>query len=255
MGIPQIYITCWKETSICISQVADPKHREGFRTRSNQRLITESPSLIVGPSKWRPWTAWKPKLLCFEWSPPWHKIEIFWHSIRHSYLAFYLTCLSDIISDILSSILSDIFSSRWGPARPTVLRISPSEVRRGPQHSDSRRLRSGEAHCDRELSVEVRRGPLRSRAGRWGPARPTAIKSWQRRSGEAHCDRELAVEIRRGPLQSRAGRWGPARPTAIESWQLRSGEPTPIESWQTRSGEEEEEEGRKRRRRAGWHKI
>ena len=124
----------------------------------------------------------------------------FSHSFRHSYLAFYLTFLSDIIPDILSSILSDIFSSRWGPARPTMLQISPSEVRRGPQRSDS-----GEAHY-RELALEVRRGPLRSRAGRWGPARPTAIESWQLRSGEAHCDRELAVEIRRGPLQSRTGR-------------------------------------------------
>ena len=44
------------------------------------------------------------------------------------------------------------------------------------------------------------------------------------RSGEAHCDQELADEIRRGPLQSRAGSGGPARPTAIKSWQMRSGE-------------------------------
>ena len=34
------------------------------------------------------------------------------------------------------------------------------------------------------LADEVRRGPLRSRAGSGGPARPTAIESWQRRSGE-----------------------------------------------------------------------
>ena len=54
-------------------------------------------------------------------------------------------------------------------------------------------------------------GPLRSRAGSGGPARPTAIESWQWRSGDAHCDRELAVEVRRGPLRSRAGRGGPAR--------------------------------------------
>ena len=47
-------------------------------------------------------------------------------------------------------------------ARPTALRLLPVEVRRGPQ---------------------IRRGP-RSRAGSGGPARPTAIKSWQMRSGE-----------------------------------------------------------------------
>ena len=49
--------------------------------------------------------------------------------------------------------------------------------------------RSGEAHC----------------------ARPTAIKSWQMRSGDGHCQTELADEVRRRSLRSRAGRWGPAR--------------------------------------------
>ena len=151
--------------------------------------------------------------------------------------------LSGISSDILSWILSGIIfgilygfvPGRWGPV----------EVRRGPrcaesgrlksgeahtevrQRADSRRLRSGEAQCDRELADEVRRGPLRSRAGRWGRARTTAIKSWQMRSGEDHCDQELADEVRRGPLRSRAGRWGPARTTAIKSWQRRSGEEEP----------------------------
>ena len=55
------------------------------------------------------------------------------------------------------------------------------------------RLRSCEAHGDR------------------GPARPTAIKSWQMRSGEAPCDQELAAEVRRCPLRSKTGRGGPAR--------------------------------------------
>ena len=58
-----------------------------------------------------------------------------------------------------------------------MLRISPVEVRRGRQRSDSRRLRSGEAHCDRELAAEVWQGSLRSSAGRRGPATTTAIKS------------------------------------------------------------------------------
>ena len=102
--------------------------------------------------------------------------------------------LSGISSDILFGKSSDILSSLWhpiwrcfwplrsgwGPAGPKVRRISPDEVRWGPQRSDSRRLRSGEAHCNRELAVEVRR-----------------VK-------------ELADEVRRGPLRSRAG-GGPAR--------------------------------------------
>ena len=45
-------------------------------------------------------------------------------------------------------------------------------------------VRSGEAHCDQY--------------GRGGPARPTAIESWQLRSGEAHSNQELADEVRRG---------------------------------------------------------
>ena len=75
----------------------------------------------------------------------------------------------------------------WSPARSTALRPSPVEVRQdrqGPQRSDPRPLKSGEPHCDQELANEIRRGSLRSRAGRWIPARPTAIKSWQMRSGE-----------------------------------------------------------------------
>ena len=78
----------------------------------------------------------------------------------------------------------------WSPARPTALGPSLVEVRRGPcapnlagwrpspvevwrstQRSDSRRLKSGEDHCYQELANEIWRGSLRSRAGRWGPAR------------------------------------------------------------------------------------
>ena len=104
-----------------------------------------------------------------------------------------------------------------------MLRISPVEVRRGPQRSESRRLRSGEATALRLSPVEVRQGPPRSRAGSGVPARPTAIKGWQM-SPARPCDQELADEIRRGPLRSRAGSRGRARPTAIKSWQRRSGE-------------------------------
>ena len=95
-----------------------------------------------------------------------------------------------------------------------MLRISPSEVWRGPQRSDSRRStaiqswqrRSGEAHYDQELADAVRRGPLRSRAGRADPAKPTAIESWQLRSGEAHHNQELADEVRRGGGRRKEGR-------------------------------------------------
>ena len=75
------------------------------------------------------------------------------------------------------------------------------------------RLRSGSAHCDLEVAVEVRQCP------------PTATWKSRLRSGSAHCDRwrsgsahwdlELAVEVRQCPLGSEARGGGPAVPTGI----------------------------------------
>ena len=61
----------------------------------------------------------------------------------------------------------------------------------------SLRLRSGSAHWDLELAVEVRQCPLR-------PG-----------SRGAHCDLQLAVEVRQCPLGSGARGGGPAVPTGI----------------------------------------
>ena len=112
------------------------------------------------------------------WHVFWHSIwhifwqsicHIFWHSIWHIYLAFSLAFYIALFLAVEVRLRSGEAHSigGWGPARPTALRISAVEVRRGPQRSDSRRL-----------------------TGRWGLARITAI--------------ELADEIRRGPLRSRA---------------------------------------------------
>ena len=109
------------------------------------------------------------------------------------YLAFYMALFVVVEMRLRSGEAHGAQNlAGWGPARPAALRISPVEVRRGPQRSESRRLRSGEAHCDR--------------AGSGGPARPTAIKIWQMRSGEVHCDQELADEIRRGGGRRGGGR-------------------------------------------------
>ena len=59
----------------------------------------------------------------------------------------------------------------------------------------------------RILPVEVRRGPLRSRAGSGGPARLTAIKSWQMRSGEKEEESRRKREEEEG-RQPSPGRWG-----------------------------------------------
>ena len=175
---------------------------------------------------------------------------------------------SDILSgrpDLLTSYVASYLAFSLAFYIALFLEI---EVRRGPQRSDSRRLKSGEAHSAQTLAgwspakptarrlspVEVRRSPQRAGSRRlksgeahsaqtlagWSPARPTAIKSWQMRSGEDHCDQELAEEVRRRPLRKRTGRWGPAKITAIKSWQMRSSE-------EGRRRRKEEEGGRRRR--------
>ena len=74
---------------------------------------------------------------------------------------------SGILSDIPSGISSGILSGRWGLAVPTGIWSS--------------RLRSGSAHWDLELAVEVRR-----------PLRPGS---------------RVAVEVRQCPLRSATGIW------------------------------------------------
>jgi len=63
-------------------------------------------------------------------------------------------------------------------------------------------LRSGSAHSDLEVAVEVRQCPQRSGARGGGPAVPTGIWSSRWRSGSAHWDLELAVGVRLCPLGS-----------------------------------------------------
>ena len=74
------------------------------------------------------------------------------------------------------------------------------------------RLRSGSAHCDLEVAVDVRQCPLRPGSRGWGPAVPTAICNSRLRSGSAHWDLELAVEVLLCPLGSGlrggGGGWG-----------------------------------------------
>ena len=63
------------------------------------------------------------------------------------------------------------------------------------------------------VSVWVQRGPLRSRACSWGPARTTLILGLLFGSGR---DQELAVEVRQGPLWSWACCSGPAGTKSLQ---------------------------------------
>ena len=98
-------------------------------------------------------------------------------------MPFYLAYVSGISPDILSGILSELSSEILcgrGSARVTFIQ----------------RLLfgSGGEHCDLALAIEVRQGPLRSRACNWGPAWTTLILGLLFGSGRDHCDHELAVE-------------------------------------------------------------
>jgi len=71
---------------------------------------------------------------------------------------------------------------------------------------------------------------------------PTAIWKSQLRSGSAHCDLEVAVEVRQCPLGSGARGVGPAVPTGIWSSRWRSGCAHWDLDWEEEDEEEMEEE-------------
>ena len=100
--------------------------------------------------------------------------------------------LSDILSGVLSGISSGILSGRWSPAVPTELGRSQVEVQRCPLSSEGRRLGSSIAHWARKVPG-------------WGPAVPTALRTWRLRSSRAHSDRKPAVEVQQCPLRAEVG--------------------------------------------------
>ena len=159
------------------------------------------------------------------WQIFWHSIwHIFWHSIWHIswhfiwhlaylltfYLAYLLTfflaylltfCLAYLLTFFLTFFLAFYLAYLLTFYLTSFLTFFP--------------LRSGSAHCDLEVAVEVRQCPLRSGSRGWGPAVPIATWKSRLRSGSAHCDLQLAVEVRQCPLGSGARGGGPAVPTGI----------------------------------------
>ena len=124
----------------------------------------------------------------------WH---IFWQSFLTNLLTHFLTfCLAYFLAFFLTYLLA-FFFARWRPGAARPARKLPGGGPALPTPLASSPLRSGAAHCNLELPVEVRRCPLQSEVPRSGPALPTAIWSFRLRSGDAHCDLELTVEIRR----------------------------------------------------------
>ena len=116
--------------------------------------------------------------------PLWHNYlschpfsSFFWHSIFYLtylltfFLAYLLTfCLAYLLTFFLTFFLAFYLAYLLTFYLTSFLTFFP--------------LRSGSAHCDLEVAVEVRQWPLRSR------------------SGSAHWDLALAVEVRLCPLGS-----------------------------------------------------
>ena len=117
------------------------------------------------------------------WQIFWHSIwHIFWHSIWHSIWHIFWHSIWHIFWHSIWHIFwHSVWHIFWHSIWP---------------------LRSGSAHCDLEVAVEVRQCPLRSGSRGWGPAVPTGIWSSRWRSGSAHWDLALAVEVRLCPLGS-----------------------------------------------------
>ena len=153
------------------------------------------------------------QLLHFEWSPPWHLYIFLLANLLAFYLTyllafylaylltFYLTyrltfflaylltfCLAYLLTFFLTFFLAFYLAYLLTFYLTSFLTFFP--------------LRSGSAHCDLEVAVEVRQCPLRS-------------GSLRLRSGSAHCDLEVAVEVRQCPLRSATRGWCPAVHTGI----------------------------------------
>ena len=92
----------------------------------------------------------------------------------------------DILSDILSDILCDTV--------PTEIWLS--QLRSGSAHWDLALAVEVRQCWDLALAVEVRQCPLSSGARRWGPAVPTEL--WSSLRSGSHWDLELAVEAEVG---------------------------------------------------------
>ena len=139
------------------------------------------------------------------WQIFWHSIwHIFWHSIWHSIWHIFWHMLWHIFWHSIWQIFwRSIWHIFWHSIWHSIWHIFWHSI--WP-------LRSGSAHWDLELVVEVRQCPLGSGAPGWGPAVPTAICNSRLRSGSAHWDLELAVEVRLCPLGSGlrggGGGWG-----------------------------------------------
>ena len=156
----------------------------------------------------------------------------------------YSGSLSGIYSGSFSGIYSGIPSGHWGPAVPTELGRSQVEVQRCPLGSKGPWLRSSGARCAQNLAVEVQPCPLRSEAGSWGPAVPTAHGSWRRnwqRVGKAEVDVEVEAEVveeKESNNPHLAGGeqildlviWGSFRPLTPQAKQ-----PHPLQEWRGKS--------------------
>ena len=134
-----------------------------------------------------------------------HPDPFFWHSSdipsgniwKSFFLAHALTfSLAFYLASILACLLAYLLTCFLAFYLVNLRRFFVVEVRRGT-------LRSGARNWGPAGNTLIRNL-------RWRSGGDTLIRSLRWRSGGEHCDLELGVKVRRGPLRSRACSWGPA---------------------------------------------
>ena len=225
------------------------------------------------------------KLLCFEWSPPWHFKTACWHHfclklLSRDFCPWKCLCPPQWLCHLFKLIASNFATRkvRSGIAPITLphtckfasnishtcltffltffctyfVPYLPTWGPAGNTWHGYSRLRSGREHWAWMVVVEVRQGTLGVDARGWGPAGNTG-RGWSwLRSGREHLAWILAVEVWQGTLSMDGRGWGPTENTVDRGSQL--------DEEDEEDDEEEEEErrwgGEERRGGAGnWHKI
>ena len=123
------------------------------------------------------------------------------------YLTYFLTySLAYLLTFYLANLLAFYLAVeiQWCPLSSEGPRLRSSGITVSIGFGN-RQLRSSGVHCTQNLAVEVQPCPLRSEAGCWGPAVPTALRNWRLRSSRAHSDRKPAVEVQQCPLRAEVG--------------------------------------------------
>ena len=161
-------------------------------------------------------------------------------------LAFYLTvylayllafCLAYLLAFYLAFYLTFYLAFYLAYLLAFYLAV---QIQRCPLSSEGPRLRSSGAHWDRKVPVSGAHWALQVPG--WGPAVPTALRTWRLRSSRARSDRKPAVEAQQRPLRAEVGEdIGEELARRKWTWKL-------VQTWSRRNWRRRKRRRRRRRR-------